>query len=176
MAASTASMPPRMSGSPMSPPNKTSPPPTGSLPRVKISPPPPKPAAGLWDHLAPVDGADLDMRDNATIAAHRTAARTGTTFDMADLLTNGTATKPPGMYLPKDQDLVHKKYANKTAAEKAPMKGVRLQRGESPLAGRSAIALKNEPASPKKPSKGDGAIDWEKMTAEKQDEMLKPGV
>ena len=42
------------------------------------------------------------MRDNPTIAAHRTAARTGTTFDMADLLTNGTATKPPGMYLPKD--------------------------------------------------------------------------
>lgn len=68
---------------------------------MKPSPPKP-PTPGLWDHLSPLDGADVDMRDNPTIAAHRTAARTGTTFDMADLLTNGTATKPPGMYLPKD--------------------------------------------------------------------------
>ena len=80
-------MPPRMSGSPVvSPPKKVSP----------TSPPPkPSPPAGLWDHLAPLDGGDVDMRDNPTIAANRTAARTGTTFDMADLITNGTATKPP---------------------------------------------------------------------------------
>ena len=81
----------------MSPPSKTSPPPKASPPP---RPSPPKP--GLWDHLAPLDGADLDMRDSSTIAAHRTAARTGTTFDMADLLTNGTATKPPGQLLPKE--------------------------------------------------------------------------
>jgi len=46
------------------------------------------------------DDQNLDMRDDATIAAHRTAARTGTSFDMADLLTNGTATKLPNIYLP----------------------------------------------------------------------------
>ena len=55
---------------------------------------------GKWDHLASADPMDLDMRDNATISAHRTAARTGTTFDMADLLTHGHALKVPPKTLP----------------------------------------------------------------------------
>jgi len=48
------------------------------------------------------DDQNLDLRNDATIAAHRTAARTGTTFDMADLITNGTATKLPNVYLPPE--------------------------------------------------------------------------
>jgi len=59
-------------------------------------------AAFSWDNLKSDDVMDQDLRDNATIAAHRTAARTGTTFNMADLLTNGTATKLPNTYLPSD--------------------------------------------------------------------------
>ena len=93
-----------MSGSP---PNvgARSPPMSGSSRPPKpasLSPPKQPPIQGLWDHLASNDPNDTDMRDNPTIAAHRTAARTGTTFDMADLLTNGTATKLPGMYLPQE--------------------------------------------------------------------------
>ena len=42
------------------------------------------------------------MRNDTTITAGRTAARTGTTFDMSDLITNGTATKLPNMFLPPD--------------------------------------------------------------------------
>jgi len=45
------------------------------------------------------DPMNTDMRDDATIVAHRTAAKTGTSFDMADLITHGTATKLPNMYL-----------------------------------------------------------------------------
>lgn len=55
-----------------------------------------------WSNLGPLDENNLDPRDDTTIAAHRTAARTGTSFDMADLITNGTATKLPGMYLPPE--------------------------------------------------------------------------
>lgn len=39
------------------------------------------------------DPNNQDMRDDSTIMAHRTAARTGTTFDMADVITHGHATK-----------------------------------------------------------------------------------
>jgi len=46
------------------------------------------------------DPMNTDMRDDPTVVAHRTAARTGTSFDMADLITHGTATKLPNMYLP----------------------------------------------------------------------------
>ena len=60
------------------------------------------PPGGKWDHLASADPNDLDLRDNATVAAHRTAARTGTTFDMADLITDGHATKLPNVKLPSD--------------------------------------------------------------------------
>jgi len=57
-------------------------------------------AAFSWDNLKADDTMDVDLRDNATIAAHRTAAKTGTTFDMADLITNGTATKLTNIRLP----------------------------------------------------------------------------
>ncbi len=52
------------------------------------------------------DAADQDRRDDPTIAAHRTAAKTGTTFDMADLLTHGHATKFPGELLPESHPAV----------------------------------------------------------------------
>jgi Ca2+-binding EF-hand superfamily protein len=47
------------------------------------------------------DPLNQDMRNDTTIAAHRTAARTGTSFDMADLITHGTATKLPNVTLPE---------------------------------------------------------------------------
>jgi len=56
-----------------------------------------------WSNIRDsTDDQNLDMRDDPTVAAHRTAARTGTTFDIADLITNGTATKLPGMFLPSE--------------------------------------------------------------------------
>ena len=48
------------------------------------------------------DPNNQDMRNDTTIAAHRTAARTGTTYDMADVITHGHSTKLPGLYLPKE--------------------------------------------------------------------------
>jgi len=52
------------------------------------------------------DAMDQDRRDDPTVAAHRTAARTGTTFDMGDLLTHGTATKYPSELLPESHPAV----------------------------------------------------------------------
>uniref|UniRef100_A0A7S2HI71 EF-hand domain-containing protein n=1 Tax=Haptolina brevifila TaxID=156173 RepID=A0A7S2HI71_9EUKA len=46
------------------------------------------------------DPFNTDMRNDTTIAAHRTAAKTGTSFDMADLVTHGHATKLPNTFLP----------------------------------------------------------------------------
>ena len=51
-------------------------------------------------------GGDPNGNASATITAHRTAARTGTTFDMADLITHGHATKLPNVTLPMDHPAV----------------------------------------------------------------------
>ena len=52
------------------------------------------------------DPNNQDMRNDATISAHRTAARTGTTFDMGDLITHGHATKFPEELLPESHPAV----------------------------------------------------------------------
>ena len=57
----------------------------------------PKPPASPSGQSANLQG--VGPRPGA-VAAHMTAARTGTTFDMADLLTCGTATKVPRKLLP----------------------------------------------------------------------------
>jgi hypothetical protein len=62
------------------------------------------PAAAFdWSNIQDsMDPHNLDMRDDTTIAYNRTAARTGTSFDAADLLTNGTATKLQSVFLPQN--------------------------------------------------------------------------
>lgn len=59
--------------------------------------PGPSPTRGPGDQSANLQG--VGPRPGA-VAGHMTAARTGTTFDMADLITHGTATKVPRKLLP----------------------------------------------------------------------------
>ena len=107
-------MPPRMQGAP-SPPKAGAVgyvPTPGSgaragayLAKVAASSPTEGRAAFKYD-FGNEDANNQDLRNDSTIAHHRTAARTGTTFDMADLLTHGHATKFPGEKLPESHPAV----------------------------------------------------------------------